>query len=171
MKNILKIVISVLAIGLLGYFGYGIYAKIQQKNDIAERIEQIPDFSFQTLRGQEFGQGDIMNKTSKIFIYFNSECDFCQEEAKEIEKSLIGFKDVELFFISSETPKKIKIFSDNYNLSDYDNTYFLHDPRGDFARLFGASTVPYSLVYNEKNKLITTFNGFVKAENLLKALP
>lgn len=159
-----------LALGLLGYFGYGMFVKIQQKKEVAERIEQVPDFSFKTMVGRDFTRTELSGGSTIVFIYFNSECEYCQEEAKEIHKSLSKFKNVQLIFVSNETPEKINFFSEHYKLVQHDNIRFLHDSRNDFALLFGAATIPYSLVYDENQVLVATFKGFVKAENLLKVL-
>lgn len=159
-----------LTLGLLGYFGYGMFIKIQQKKEVAARIERVPDFSFKTLAGKDFTNTQLAGATT-IFLYFNSECEYCQEEAKEIKKSLSKFKNVQLIFVSNETLEKIKFFSEHYKLSQYDNICFLHDSRNDFTLLFGAATIPYSLVYDGDQVLIATFKGFVKVENLLKVLP
>ncbi len=171
MKNILKIIIPLVVISVLVYFGYGIYSKIQEKKATAERIEQIPDFTFATLESQDFTKNELTEGSTTIFLYFNSECEFCQEEAKGISDSVESFKNTQLLFISREAPDTIKKFADFYTLSTYDNIRFLHDQRGDFTRLFGATTIPYSLVYDVNQNLIEKFKGFVKVENLIKILP
>jgi len=170
MKRTLKIAIPILFIGILGFLGNRMYVKIQQKKEAAERIKEIPDFNFEALDGTPFTNHDLISDSSVAFVYFNSGCGYCQDEAEQIGNVVEEFKNTQLIFISTEEKSTIEDFANQYNLLPHKNFHFLHDTRGDFARLFDANTIPLTLVYDQKQQLIHQFKGAIKVEVLLKYL-
>jgi peroxiredoxin len=170
MKKSLKIILPVLALALLAFLGYKVWAKIQYKNQVVENTESIPDFAYQNIQGSDFKKDDLDKNLPVVFIYFNSECEYCQHEAREIQENIAAFKNTQLLFVSTEQPAKIKEFAQTYKLKTYDNIYFLYDERNHFARTFDATTIPFIAVYNKEHKLIEKFKGQVKVANILAAL-
>ncbi|MCF6224364.1 MAG: redoxin domain-containing protein [Flavobacteriaceae bacterium] len=170
MKKNIKILIVIILISTIGYLGYSISTKINHKNEIAERIQTIPNFSFKTLNGEPFTQNQISTTLPKLFIYFNSECDFCHAEAMQIQEHLEQLKNVQLLFVSFEEPESIKTFAEKYNLLNKGHIFFLEDSALLFANLFDAKSIPFMLLYTKDNRLIKKFKGATKIKNILKLL-
>lgn len=170
MKKKIKIIIGIVLISSIGYLGFSIGKKLNHKKEVANRIKTIPDFSFKTLNGKPFTQKNITNTQSKLFIYFNSECDFCHAEAKQIQEHLEQLKNVQLLFVSFEEPESIKTFAEKYELLNKDHIFFLEDPTLLFAELFDAKSIPFMLLYSKDNQLIKKFKGATKIENVIKLL-
>ncbi|WP_396143758.1 peroxiredoxin family protein [Flavobacterium sp.] len=170
MKKLLKILIPILFIGALGYFGYQIYSKIQHKKEVAEHIKTIPKFEYQNINGDNFTNENLKEDIATLFIYYNSECDFCNEEAKMIKHNIDMFADFQLCFISFEKTEQIKEFANKYQLNTYDNVHFLCDSKVTFAATFDVKSMPCLVLYNKDQKLIEKIKGQVKAETILKKL-
>lgn len=170
MKKQLKIVIAVLIISIIGFLGFKIGSQLNHKKEVAERIQSIPDFSFKTLSGDAFTHKDIDTKQPKLFVYFNSDCDFCHAEAQQIYDNLEKLKGIQVVFISFEPATSIKVFAEQYKLANEENIVFLEDVDILFSRLFDAKSIPYMLLYSKDNDLIKKFKGSTKIENILKAL-
>lgn len=170
MKKLLKILIPLLFIGTFSYFGYQIYSKIQHKKEVAENIKTIPKFEYQNIKGGNFTNENLKEDTPTLFIYYNSECDFCNEETKMIKDSIEKFKDVQLVFISFEKKEQIKAFTYKYKLTTYDNVHFLCDSKVTFATTFDVKSMPCLVLYNKDQKLIEKIKGQVTAETILKKL-
>lgn len=171
MKKSLKIILPVLALALLAFLGYKVWAKIQYKNEVVENTESIPDFNYQNIGNKEsLNRRDLRKNLPVVFIYFNSECEYCQHEAREIQENIAAFNKTQLLFVSTEKPAKIKEFAKTYKLKDYDNIYFLYDDRDRFARTFDANTIPFLAVYNKDQRLVKKFKGQTKVSNILALL-
>ena len=171
MKKSLKIILPILVLVLLAFLGYKVWTKIQYKNEVVENTESIPDFAYKNIENSEsLNREDLKNKLPVVFIYFNSECEYCQHEAQEIQQNIAAFKNTQLLFVSTEKPNNIKEFAQTHKLKDYDNIYFLYDERNHFARTFDANTIPFLAVYNKDQKLIKKFKGQTKVGNILAAL-
>ncbi len=168
-KHLIKIIVFVFFI-TIGFLGYAVASKVTKKNTLKESIQKIPDFKLQTIAGDSFSNKNIKRGRATIFIYFNSECEYCQLEAEGISKIIDQFSNTQLLFISSEPSDKIKTFAINYKLSNYDNIHFLHDPEATFASKFEINSLPFSLIYNNQQKLIAKHKGIVKAQTLLEEI-
>lgn len=168
-KSILLIVVFV-ALSLLSYLGYNVISKAKEKNQIAKQLEIIPEFEFLTLEQKPFTKANLRPNSNTIFIYFNSECDFCQHEAQSISDNLDNFKNVQFIFVSTEPIEIIKHFSEQYNLKNQQNITFLYDNLSTFSSRFDANSIPYLLIYNKNQKLIKKHKGQLNAKGILKAL-
>lgn len=170
MKKYLKIIIPILFISLFGYFGFQIYSKIKHKKEVAENIKVIPKFDYQNINGTIFTNENLKKDTPTLFIYFNTECEFCNEEAQMIKENIEKFKDFQLVFISFEKSDLIKAFATKYKLNNYVNVNFLSDTKISFATTFDVKSLPCLVLYDKNQRLIEKLKGQTKAETLIKKL-
>ncbi len=170
MKKKLKIIIPIIALLLLGYLGYKLITKIQQKEEVAITLQTVPNFFFQNLDKTEFSNKNLEQNKATIFIYFNSECDYCQHEAENIAENLHLFKEVQILFVSAEPIITIKAFAENYNLNKSNSVKFLYDNTDTFATKFDANSIPYILIYNVNKELVKKQKGQLKTTAILKTL-
>lgn len=170
MKKKIKVLIIIFLLSLFAYLGRNVIAKMQHKNDVAKTLETIQEFSFKTLQNVDFTNANLKTNAPTIFIYFNSECDFCQHEAQSISENILSFKDTQILFVSTENNEIIKEFANKYNLLNQPNIVFLHDNTRTFSTRFDANSIPFLLVYNKKQVLVKKHKGQLKAKALLKFL-
>ena len=169
-KQILKISIPIIFFILLGYFGYQIITKINHKKAIAHTIKTIPKFEFQNIDGFIFTQQNVKQNTPTLFVYYSSDCDYCNNEAQMIHENIHKFNKTQILFVSFETPNKIKKFAQQHQLNNYDNVTFLHDSKLTFATTFDVTSLPCLVLYDKNQKLIEKIKGQIKPENLVKKL-
>ena len=168
MKKTFKIIIPIIVLGLLAYMGYVVFQKISHKKQVAEQIQQMPDFAYQTLAGENFTQNNLKTNTPVLFIYFNSECDFCHHEAQMVYDNMQALKPIEVVFISFEPKENIKNFATQHNLLNYDNIYFISDSKATFATTFDVRTMPCLVLYDQNKNLIEKIKGQIKIEAVLQ---
>tara|TARA_R110001606_G_scaffold365277_2_gene520054 strand:+ start:80 stop:355 length:276 start_codon:yes stop_codon:yes gene_type:complete len=89
MKKKLKIIIPTLVLCVLGFLVYNVFTKMKYKEDVEKHLQTIPKFSFKTLDNNHFTNLDLDSHRATAFIYFNTECDYCQHEAQSIRKKYI----------------------------------------------------------------------------------
>ncbi|MFD0992572.1 peroxiredoxin family protein [Tenacibaculum geojense] len=169
-KKSILILVVIVVIGLLSYLGFNVISKAKEKNKIAKQLEIIPEFEFLTLEQKPFTKANLKPKTNSIFIYFNSECDFCQHEAQSISDNLNSFKNGQFIFVSTEPIATIKKFSEQYNLNNQQNITFLYDSNSTFSSRFDANSIPYLLIYDQNQKLIKKHKGQLNANGILGVL-
>lgn len=170
MKKKLKIVIPIFFITALCFLGYQIVNKIKHKKEVAANIKTIPDFTYQDLKGESFSNKNLKTDTPTLFIYFNSECEYCNEEAQMIQESVNKFRPYQLVFISFEKPELIKTFAQKHNLLNYDNIHFVCDTKVTFATTFDVKSLPCLVLYDKNQQLIEKIKGQTKVDAILKKL-
>jgi len=171
MKKKTALILVIISIfSLLSYLSYSIITKTKQKSEIAKKLQTIPDFELKTLDNVSFSNANLKQNTFTIFIYFNSECDFCQHEAENISQNLNKFKTVQFVFVSTEDIEIIKQFSKKYSLNNKSNITFLYDSNFLFTSQFNANSIPYILIYDKKNNLIKKHKGQLNTNGILRAL-
>lgn len=168
-KKSIIIIVVVSVLGLLTYLGFNVISKAKEKKQIAKQLVLIPDFEFLTLEQKSFTKANLNPNTNTIFIYFNSECDFCQHEAQSISDNLDSFKNVQFVFVSTEPIEIINQFSEQYNLNNKPNITFLYDNLNTFSSQFDANSIPYLLIYDQNQKLIKKHKGQLNAKGVLRA--
>ena len=170
MKKILKIVIPILVISLLAFMGYKVVSKINHKKQVAENIKKMPAFSYLNLENKIFTNENLEEGKPTLFIYFNSECDFCNHEAEMVQQNIEELKAIQVVFISYEPIEKIKQFATKFKLLNHANIYFLSDSKITFATTFDVKSMPCLVLYDKDNNLIEKIKGQTKAETLINKL-
>ena len=171
MKKALKILIPILVLSLLAFMGYKVVSKINHKKQVSENIKKMPTFSYLTLDNKVFTEEDLAQNKPTLFIYFNSECDFCNHEAEMVQQNLEQLKAIQVVFISYEPVDKIKQFATKFKLLNHANISFLSDTKVTFATTFDVKSMPCLVLYNKENNLIEKIKGQVKIETVLNKLP
>ena len=150
--------------------GYKVISKINYKKEVAEHIKTIPVFSYNTISGKEFSNTDLKDEIPTVFLYFNSECEHCQNEAEQIRDNVDKLENVQLVFVSFEEPKKITAFAKKYKLVGYDKIIFLCDSKVSFATTFDVNSLPAVVIYDKNKELVEKIKGEVKIEKILKKI-
>lgn len=168
MKKYLKIILPIAIISLLAIMGYIVVYKINYKKQVAENIKQMPVFSYFDLDGNVFTKDNLPKNTPVLFVYFNSECDFCNHEAEMIQQNFEKLEDIQIVFISFEKMDRIKEFAQKYSLLQHDNINFIADSKATFATTFDVKSLPCLVLYDKDRNLIEKIKGQVKIETVLK---
>jgi peroxiredoxin len=170
MKKTLKIILPILVISLLAFMGYKVVSKINHKKQVAENIKKMPAFSYFTLNNEIFTNENLEKEKPTLFIYFNSECDFCNHEVEMVQQNIEQLKAIQVVFISYEPIEKIKQFASKFKLLNHANIYFLSDSKITFATTFDVKSMPCLVLYDKDNNLIEKIKGQVKIETVLEKL-
>lgn len=168
MKKTLKILIPLLVVSLIAVMSYKVMSKINHKKQVAENIKIMPNFSYVTLENEVFTNEDLKKGKPTLFIYFNSECDFCNHEAEMVQQNVEKLKAIEVVFISFEPIEKIKTFAETYQLLNHDGITFISDSKVTFSDTFDVKSLPCLVLYDKDNQLIEKIKGQVKIETVLE---
>lgn len=130
-------------------------------------VNEYPDLVLTFQKGEQISTKNLQGKN--VFFLFQPECDHCQEEAREIEQRLDGFKDYTLYFISSSPMPQIMKFAEDYKLVNKQNVKFAWTPTEGVINVYGPIQTPSVYIYSE-GKLVKAFNGQTNIENILNSL-
>jgi peroxiredoxin len=156
------------ALCCLPAFLFACSAKKEEKSKIL--VEQVNDYPAIVLtfhNGQQVSAKQMKGKN--VFIFFQPDCDHCQEEAMEISQRLQEFKDYTLYFISSSSMEQMTAFAKNFNLDGRENVKFAWTSTEGVLTHYGAIQTPSIYIYSN-GQLKQSFNGQTNVENILSAL-
>lgn len=169
-RTVVKKVIIVVVVLFLFVMGVQVLKKLQHKEQVQQALAILPEFSFCTLEGGSFTNAQLPQNNKIVFIYFNTECEYCFYETKDISEQLERFKATTLLLVSNEKKEAIKAFAIKQNLQDKSQVIFLQDSTYTFAKQFEANSIPYILAYDAQGKLLLRHKGQLRAEKLLQLL-
>lgn len=167
-KKYVILIIFILLFSITGILLYKTVNKIEAKKKISEKLQNLPELTLLTTDSTHFHNSKINPNQPSVLIYFNSECQFCQYEAKEIKNNILDFKDVNLLMISTEPLSKISAFAKDHDLINIPQIQFLQINEEDVYETFGGISVPSIFIYGPDQKLIKQYRGETKMEAVLQ---
>jgi len=131
-----------------------------------EEINELPYLNYKTLTGEPLTTRSLPG--SSILILFNTDCDHCQHEAKEISERVEAFKNYQLLFIASDSLNNIESFAKTYGLADKPNVKFGRAEFRDVFQNFGGVSTPAIYIFSRERKFVKSFFGQTPIEELIK---
>ncbi len=164
------LIYGIVAIFLLlsSVLGYQFIKTYQARENVLQRMEKLPEFTLQGTDGISVTNKNLGTKNTTVFIFFNSECHYCQEEAQQLTAAKDQIQNIKFLWISSESMATIKAFQNQYQLANDPNCTFLQDTNSILATSLSISSTPQFLVYGTENKLIKNHKGAWRIDKLLE---
>ena len=76
---------------------------LKHKQVIEKQMQTIPNFSFTNIyNNRVFKNKDLEKNKATLIIYFNTECDHCKYEIKQISKQSKKFQNFQIVMMSFE---------------------------------------------------------------------
>lgn len=164
MKKALRIILPFVIFGILTTLITGIRKKLKTKRALQQATSTLPVQPY--LDSDSTAHALENPKHQTVFVlFFNSDCDYCQNEVKLLNKNREAFKDATVYLFSTEPLESIETFKNKYLP---DNTDFIVGKIDALAssEVFGVKSVPYMLIYDKNNDLVNIYKGIVKLEAL-----
>lgn len=106
-----------------------------------------------------FDTKNIQEGQWSVFFYFSSECPYCRAQMKEMTDKINQIKNARIYAVTFGSFNDLKSFSTEFNLNKYSNIITGLDYSNSLVRFFNLKTVPFTAIYNPKNKIIWTSSG------------
>lgn len=142
-------------------------SKPEAQTEEVKTVNEYPDLVLRLTDGN-----DVRTRTlqgNNVFVFFQPDCDHCQEEAIQIQQRLDEFKDYTLYFISSAPLEHISRFAENFHLHDKPQVKFAWTATEGVLNHYGPIQTPSLYIYS-KGRLKQSFNGQTDLDEILAAL-
>ncbi|HEU5289744.1 MAG TPA: redoxin domain-containing protein [Cyclobacteriaceae bacterium] len=169
MRIVIKWVLLIVLLCTVGWLTNLAFKKVEAGKSTKERLSTMPELLLITLDSTTINVSAFIEK-SLVLIYFNSECEHCRYEAKDIKNNIASFSKVSIVFMSSESLANILDFAETTGLKNHNNIFFTQISSSDAFAAFGNLSVPHIFIYGHDKKLRKEFKGETKAEAILKYL-
>ena len=168
----MKRILLLIPIAIIGALIYVTFQTIEKKEELKSRLSAFPEIKLISLEGEEvmIKASLIENENSVVIILFNTECDFCAYETKEIVENIADFPpNSRVVFISDEELDALQRFSDKYEFTNYDILSVYQLQKG-LAESFGVASTPAIFIYNDLGDLVKQYTGETTASAIINHL-
>jgi thioredoxin-related protein len=134
-----------------------------------KRFPTVPPFKLlQTDSISMFTKTDLKKNKPVLVILFNPDCEHCKHETDEIIKHIDDLKKVQIIMATMAPHAAMKDFYAKYKLGEFKNIKVGRDFQYMLPSFYSVRTLPYLAMYDQKGNLLTTFEGSMKIEELIK---
>lgn len=158
MKKKMILLIGLIIAGLITWLGFSSISSLKEKEGRQEIQKNLSSIF------ESFGIHDDSYDETVLLVYFNSECEYCQWEVREISENLERFENITLAFVSHEPEEQARAFLAKHNL---EQSYLKVSADRVISSFDGG--VPQIFIF-KMGLLEKHFRGEVKIEGILKAL-
>jgi thiol-disulfide isomerase/thioredoxin len=137
-----------------------------------QKDSTLPSFSMlQTDSSTWFNSNELPKGKPVVIVYFNPECGHCQLTAHEFMEKKEEFKDAFFVWITYRaTMDEIKQFGNDAKMFDAANIRLGKEMQYSIVPYYGVHYTPYIAVYNDKGKLLQTYDGGTDPDTIYRLL-
>jgi peroxiredoxin len=146
-------------------------SKYETKQKAPVALKKLPVFEFYNLDARTTFSNKNIDQNKRIcVVYFDPDCDYCENEISSIVKNISSFNGTEILLISANKPQKLESIRDKFRLGQFNNIHILWDKNLQFESLFGKFIIPSSYIYNNDSVLLKEYHGLVDINAITKWL-
>lgn len=168
-KKTIKIILGLALLVVFGCFAYYTVTRAMKKES-ALKLKTMPDFKFYTMNDEAYTQDNVPSGKPLLVLHFSTDCEHCQNEAKDLKKNISWFENVHILMVSDKSKEEINTFSQDYGLKEYPQIVFLRDTTSAFFYSFGTASFPLAYVYDSDRNLVKNFTGETTMDVIKKAI-
>lgn len=164
---------------LMKWFGLIVFivlfqsARAQQNGAAGEppykKNPHIPELNLLQVDSTILSSSDLKKNQNTIIMYFSPSCDHCIHQMDEMMGQLDALKHFQIIMATYQPFEEMELFYKKYKLADLHNFKLGRDTKFQLPPFYIIRSLPYFALYDKKGNLVTTFDGNVKVEALVKA--
>ena len=163
-KNIFSCIFFAISFSMLACSCQSNSASGQKKSD-------IPSIELLSLDSSSVFQTNTLSKKKPVvLLFFNTTCDHCQKEAADLVKNKEDLKKIQLVMISTENLNAIRIFYEQYSLSEINKLIIGKDFHYAGINFFKYESVPYCAIYSREHLYLDSLERDFNAQAILQKL-
>lgn len=133
------------------------------------RFPNLPPLQLTKLDNALLTKEGLKKNAPHIIMFFSPECDHCQHQVTDMLKRNADLKNYQIVLATHETHPKLAKFNSDYQLSKYTNVIVGRDTKFLLPPFYRIRNFPYLALYNASGNLVTTYEGNVSVDAILKA--
>ena len=133
-----------------------------------KRFPTVPPFSLLQADSSLITKAQL-KKAPVLVMYFSPSCDHCQRQVREMLTRIDDFKHVQFVLATYQPFDEMTAFIKEYKLEEHSNIKVGRDTKFFLPTFFHIQSLPFLALYDKKGNLVTTYQGNVGVDTLLKA--
>jgi thioredoxin-related protein len=133
-----------------------------------KRFPTVPPFSLLQADSSMLTK-DKLKKAPVLIMFFSPTCEHCQHQVKDMMKRIDEFKNIQWILATYQQFDEMVGFIKEYKLNKHSNIKVGRDSKYILPPFYQMQNLPYLALYDKKGDLITTYQGNVAVDTLLKS--
>jgi len=133
------------------------------------RFPTIPPFTLLKIDSSKLTREDLSKNKKTLIMYFSPDCDHCKHQTDSMLAAINQFRDIQILMATYQPLKEMRSFYKQYKIAKYQNIKLGRDTHFFFPPYYKIVNLPFMILYNNKGKLITTFEGSTPITKLTQA--
>ena len=133
-----------------------------------KKIKGWPPLVLTQLNNVELTSKDLKNQAT-IIMYFSPTCEHCKHQMTDMLTRKKELSKYQIILATYQPEEEMAGFQTLYQLQKYPNIRMGRDSKFLLPPFYRIKNLPFVALYTKKGELITTFDGNVKVETLLKS--
>ncbi len=124
-------------------------------------IRKVPDSS-------SFKNTMLQNNKPTMLVFFDPDCEHCQEMTKHLTEKIDRFKDVQILMVTIMEFNRTKKFYEQYKIANFPNIIVTRDAVYDLPKFYRVSSIPDVYIYDKNGELMRHYKKDVPVDELAK---
>ena len=133
------------------------------------KFPTIPPFTLIGIDSAKFTRDKLAKHKKTMIMIFSPGCDHCRHQTDSMLANMDQLRDVQILMSTYQPFEDMTAFYKDYNLAKYSNIITGRDFQYFLIPFYKVANLPFLVLYNDKGKLITTFEGTTPVDKLLQA--
>jgi thiol-disulfide isomerase/thioredoxin len=161
---------KLLSLSIFFFLANGIFAQSTTKPAYVTN-PTIPAFTvYKAPDSTVFTKENLQKKKPTLLMIFSPECGHCQHETTVLLNNISHFKNAQILMTTWLPYQEMISFYKNYKIAEHPEITMGWDKKGFFLPYYSVQTYPALIAYNKDGKLVKTFSGNIKIEEVWQAL-
>jgi thiol-disulfide isomerase/thioredoxin len=131
----------------------------------------IPAFTvYKAPDSTAFTNNDLQQKKPTLIMIFSPDCGHCQHETTLLLQNISHFTKTQILMVTWLPFSDMMSFYKTYKIADYPEITMGWDNKYFFLPYFHVQMYPGLVAFDKKGKLVKSFSGDIKMEDVWKAL-
>lgn len=130
--------------------------------------KKLPAFELETPENGVFNTSSLKKNVPVLIMFFSPGCDHCILQFESMQKRINELKKFQIIMATYQPIEELTEFNKKYQVSRYPNIVTGRDAKYFLPPFYEISNFPYMAFYDKNGRLITTYEGNMSVDNMLK---
>ncbi len=144
------------------------FASAQSGNPPYKQNRKLPVFDIETVSNGVYSTAKLKKNTPSIIMFFSPGCDHCIHQFEAMQKRMTEFKNFQIVMATYQPIEELAAFNKKYQIQKYPNIITGRDANYFLPPFYEIANFPYMAFYDKSQNLITTFEGNLSVDEMLK---
>jgi len=144
--------------------------KSNGNSGLDKKVLNLPLIDLLLVDSSKMNTNETPKGKQTILIYFNPDCEHCEEQTKAILANMDILKEAQFYFITNQSLAMLSYFSEYHHLNKYANIKIGQDYSNYFRPTFKVREVPFIVIYDGNKRLKKIIPGAIEIKQLFEFL-